>query len=254
MTKSLATERASLEGLVEAGILPQESLHPGGLQTTQKLAELCLVQEGAAVLDVASGTGETACFLAASFGARVVGVDHSEQMVRRAEAKASERGLAVKFKQADAAKLPFDDSEFDIAICECTLCFLDKRRVFGEMTRVVRTGGFIGMHDLYWKKGASEGSKRALAEIEGERPETIKGWRRLFEDAGLEQITVIDKPDILSSWMAESRKKLGIGGQLKLVRQIIRRWGFRDLWRVFRSERVFSSGQLGYAIVVGRKR
>lgn len=61
------------------------------------------------------------------------------------------------------------------AICECTLCFLDKRRVLDEMVRVVRSGGYVGMHDLYWKKGASEVSKRTLAEIEGENPVTLGG-------------------------------------------------------------------------------
>ncbi len=61
----------------------------------------------------------------------------------------------MTFKNADAADLPFNDAEFDAAICECTLCFLDKPRVLGEMARVVRPGGCVGMHDLYWKEGAS---------------------------------------------------------------------------------------------------
>ena len=253
MTPEQATDRASLEALVETGMLPLESLHPGGLDTTRHLAELCEIQRGTEVLDVASGTGESACFLAATYGARVLGVDYSDEMVRRAAAKAHAKEADVKFITADAASLPFDDGRFDAAICECTLCFLDKARVLEEMTRVVHPGGFIGMHDLCWKEGAPAAVKHTLAELEGERPETLEGWRRLFEGAGLEQITVIDESAILSRWMSVSRKQLGLAGQLMLALKITRRWGLRGAWNVLRSERVFSSGLLGYAIVVGRK-
>jgi len=254
MTQGLSADRPSLEALVETGMLSLESLHPGGLETTLQLAKLCNIQRGTKVLDVASGTGETACCLAESFGARVVGVDHSAEMIRRAEEKASARALEVKFKEADAADFPFADSEFDAAICECTLCFLDKPRVLAEMVRVVRPGGCVGMHDLYWKEGAPEALKRTLADIEGEKPETLEGWRQLFDGAGLEQITVVDKSDVMSRWMRESRKQIGMTGQLILALKIIRRWGIRGVWRVLRSERVFSSDLLGYALLVGTKR
>ncbi len=254
MTDRPVVEQPSLEGLVETGMLALESLHPGGLDTTRQLATVCNIQRGDAVLDVASGTGESACFLAKAFGARVYGVDRADEMIRRAEAKAGARGLEVKFKKADAANLPFDDSQFDAAICECTLSFLDKPHVLGEMVRVVRPGGCVGMHDLCWKEAASDKLKRTLAEIEGEQPETLTGWRRLFESAGLVQITAVDKSETMSRWMQESRKQLGLTGELLLVLKIIRRWGVRGAWRVLRSERVFSSDHLGYVLVVGTKR
>ena len=235
-------------------MLVLESLHPGGLATTEQLANLCNIRRGAAVLDVASGTGETACFLADTFGARVVAVDRSDEMIRRARAKASARGLEVTFKNADAANLPFGDAAFDAAICECTLCFLDKPRVLGEMARVVRPGGRVGMHDLCWKDGAPDSLKRALKEIEREEPETSEGWRRLFEGAGLVEITADDRSEVMSRWMQESRTQLGVTGQIVLVMRIIRRWGLRGAWKVLRSERVFSSDLLGYVLVVGTKR
>jgi SAM-dependent methyltransferase len=254
MTQGTMVDSPSLEGLVETGMLALESLHPGGLKTTEQLANLCNIQRRAAVLDVASGTGETACFLAETFGARVVAVDRSGEMIRRAKVKASARGLEVAFESADAANLPFGDAEFDAAICECTLCFLDKPRVLGEMARVVRPGGRVGMHDLCWKEGAPDGLKRTLKEIEREEPETSEGWRRLFESAGLVQVTVDDKSEVMSRWMQESRKQLGLTGQIVLILKIIRRWGLRGASRVLRSERVFSSDLLGYVLVVGTKR
>jgi len=253
MTDGQIVDRASLEGLVETGMLALDSLHPGGLEITRELAALCNIERGDAVLDVACGTGETACFLAGDFGARAYGVDRADEMIRRAEAKANESGLEAKFIKADAARLPFGASRFDAAICESTLSFLDKPQVLREMARVVRPGGCIGMHDLCWKKGAPDKLKHALARIESEQPETLMGWRGLFERAGLGQITAIDKSEAKSRWMQESRKQLGWTGELLLAVKIIRRWGIRGGLRFLRSERVFSDDHLGYVLVVGRK-
>lgn len=253
MKHQSAVDRPSLEALVETGMVKVESLHPGGLATTAELAELCGVGRGAAVLDVASGTGETACFLAESLGARVVGVDRASEMLRRAKEKRNARELPVTFSNADAANLPFPDAGFDAAICECTLCLLHKERVLSEMVRVVRSGGRVGMHDLYWKGTATDDQKRTLEDIEGETPETLDGWCRLFERAGLVRIMTVDKSEAMSRWMRESRKQLGLTGQVVLALKIIGRWGWRGAATVLRSERVFSSDDLGYTLVVGTK-
>jgi SAM-dependent methyltransferase len=57
------------------------------------------------VLDAGCGTGEHT-LLAASHGARAVGVDVSAEAIGRARAKAAERGLAARFEVADALCLP----------------------------------------------------------------------------------------------------------------------------------------------------
>jgi arsenite methyltransferase len=245
--------RASLEALVEAGWLKLESLHPGGLDTTRELAELCGIQKGARVVDVASGTGETACFLAERLDARVFGVELSEEMIRKARAKTPATSLKIQFVNADASSLPLPTAQFDAAICECTLCLLEKERALSEMVRVVRPGGCIGIHDLCWKAQAPDRLKRSLAKIEGENPETLEGWQRLFAQAGLIQIKAVEKSALMSKWMKESRKLLGLTGQVMLGFKVIRRWGFQGLWRVLQSERIFASEFLGYGIVVGTK-
>jgi SAM-dependent methyltransferase len=244
---------ASLEGLVEAGLLQLDSLHPGGLELTRRLAELCGVRAGADVLDVASGTGETACFLASEFGARVEGVDSSTEMIRRGRDRARARGLDIGFTRADAARLPFPDESFDVVLCECTLCLLDKQRVLAEMVRVVRLGGHVGMHDLCWRPDAPGRVKHALAELEGERPETLEGWRRQFLDAGLVDLQAIDESQAKSTWLRDSHRRLGLWGQIVLAFQVLRRWGPGGLMRVLRSERVFANDALGYGLVVGTR-
>ena len=44
---------ASLEALIETELLKVESLHPGGLELTEELAELCGVRRGSDVLELA---------------------------------------------------------------------------------------------------------------------------------------------------------------------------------------------------------
>jgi SAM-dependent methyltransferase len=253
-TKHGLAGEASLEKLIETDVLGVESLHPGGLELTSELAELCKIEKGTVVLDLASGTGESACFLSERFGAHVIGVDLSDQMLRRAEEKLRAKALNfVEFRKADASHLPFPDAAFDVVICECTLCFFDKEKVLGEMARVVKPGGRVGIHDLCWKESAPDDLRRTLSEIEGERPEALEGWSRLFREAGLIDIIAVGKSDLILAWMKNVKQQLGLIGQGVLALKIMRRWGFRGLWRVLQSERVFSSKHLGYGIVVGTR-
>jgi ubiquinone/menaquinone biosynthesis C-methylase UbiE len=90
-------------------------------------------------LDVGTGTGDGALFLAREFPrASVRGVDLSEQMIRAARHRV---GLdpegRVAFRVADAADLPFDEASFDL------LTLLNMPPFFAEMARVARPGGYV---------------------------------------------------------------------------------------------------------------
>jgi|Deesub1362A_J573_1020465.scaffolds.fasta_scaffold00017_127 ubiquinone/menaquinone biosynthesis C-methylase UbiE len=245
--------RPSLESLIESEDLGLEVLHPGGLEITRELAELCHIQKSQKVLDVASGTGESACYIAENFGCEVVGVDASEYMVEKAKRKAENRGLNIGFRKADAHNLPFEDGTFDVVISECTTCLLDKEKAISEMVRVVKSGGYVGIHDVCWREGTPEEIKQKLADIEGEKPETLEGWKRLFERAGLKEVIAIDKSYLMHGWGKEIKKKIGIVGQIKIFLRMIKNWGISGYKAIRESERIFQSEHIGYGIIVGRK-
>jgi ubiquinone/menaquinone biosynthesis C-methylase UbiE len=93
---------------------------------------------GRAVIDVGTGTGRAAIELAAR-GARVTGVDASEEMLRVARERAAGAGLPVVFEQGDAHALPFGDGVFDAAVCLRVLMHApDWRRCLRELCRVSR--------------------------------------------------------------------------------------------------------------------
>jgi ubiquinone/menaquinone biosynthesis C-methylase UbiE len=134
-----------------AKILLGDSFHPGGLRLTERLGSLLQLSPESRVLDVASGKGTSAFFLAERFGCHVVGVDYGSQNVAKANELADTKGLAsrVHFERGDAERLPFPNASFDAVLCECAFCtFPDKAAAAREFARVLRLNGQVGLSDL----------------------------------------------------------------------------------------------------------
>src|SRR5579864_248072 len=112
-----------------ASMLLGDSFHPGGMRLTQRLGEILELRPGMRVLDVASGKGESAIFLARTFGCEVVGIDFGFENVNQAAARGKDAKVShlVSFRQGDAEKVAFPNASFDALICECAFCtFPDK--------------------------------------------------------------------------------------------------------------------------------
>jgi demethylmenaquinone methyltransferase / 2-methoxy-6-polyprenyl-1,4-benzoquinol methylase len=97
------------------------------------------------VLDLCCGTGDIAMLFAES-GARVTGVDFTEEMLRVAAAR-KRRGSAgaspsPDWVRADALRLPFEDNSFDVVSVGYGLRNLaDIELGLREILRVLRPGG-----------------------------------------------------------------------------------------------------------------
>ena len=245
--------KPSLENLAESGVFGVKSLHPGGMSTTKELAELCMVNKRTKLLDIASGTGESTCFLVKTFGCTAMGIDISEIMVDQARKNAEKQGLKIDYQVGYAHNLPFDMDSFDVVISECTTCILDKERAIAEMVRVTKPGGYVGIHDICWKDATPEKLKIKLEEIEGERPETLEGWVNLFQQADLIGCKGIDRSEIIPTWIKLSKKDLGFKGQWNIIKTVLKKWGLKGLMTILASQRIFSSKHTGYGIIIGLK-
>ena len=105
----------------------------------ERAADLARVGPGTRALDVATGTGDLAIALARR-GGEVVGSDFSEGMLERARAKSPQ----VRWEQANALALPYDDDAFDAATVGFgARNFSELERGIAEMARVVRPGGRV---------------------------------------------------------------------------------------------------------------
>jgi arsenite methyltransferase len=134
-----------------AMLLLGDLFHPGGVKLTERLGRILRLGPETRVLDVASGRGTSATFLAERFGCDVTGIDYGRQNVDEANRVAAAKHLdgRVRFERADAELMPFPDASFDAVICECAFCtFPNKPIAAGEFARVLRVGGQAGLSDL----------------------------------------------------------------------------------------------------------
>jgi ubiquinone/menaquinone biosynthesis C-methylase UbiE len=111
----------------------------------QALADACAVSAGQEVLDVGAGDGNFALACARE-GASVVALDISPGMVERGRARSAEEGYDVEWLVGDAEELPFVDARFD-CVGSVFGAFIAPRPdvVAGELFRVVRPGGTVGL-------------------------------------------------------------------------------------------------------------
>jgi demethylmenaquinone methyltransferase / 2-methoxy-6-polyprenyl-1,4-benzoquinol methylase len=108
-------------------------------QWRTRAVDLARVGPGTRALDVATGTGDLAIELA-SRGGDVVGSDFSEGMLERARGKSPD----VRWEQANALELPYEDDSFDAATVGFgARNFSDLASGLAEMVRVVRPGGRV---------------------------------------------------------------------------------------------------------------
>ena len=93
------------------------------------------------VLDLGTGTGAAAFAAARRFPmAEVVGADLAERMLAEARAQTPpELAGRVRFQAADASRLPFEDSAFDLVVLANMIPFFD------ELARVVARGGRVAL-------------------------------------------------------------------------------------------------------------
>jgi SAM-dependent methyltransferase len=105
------------------------------------------IPAGATVLDLGCGAGLDSLIAARRVGpmGRVIGVDFSETMLKRACQAAAEVGLEnVEFRQAEAENLQLNDFSVDIVLANGIFNLNPARdHIFSELARVVRPGGSV---------------------------------------------------------------------------------------------------------------
>jgi ubiquinone/menaquinone biosynthesis C-methylase UbiE len=97
-------------------------------------------------LDVACGTGAIA-ERAIAGGAHVVGIDLAPALIETAKRFAAEKGLEIDYRVGDCEHLEgVEDASFDVVSSTFGVMFApDQARAAGELARVVRRGGRLGM-------------------------------------------------------------------------------------------------------------
>ena len=243
-----------------ATLLLGDSYHPGRLQLTERLGTMLDLQPGHIVLDVASGLGTSAIYLAQRFGCQVVGVDFSGQIVEKASANAAEAGISqlVQFKQGDAERLPFEDGSFDALICECAFCtFPSKPQAASQFARVLRPGGRIGLSDLTRSAPLAPELDTLMAWVACiADAQPINEYESILTEAGFSMDQVEIHDEALAELIHEIRGKL-LAAELmaSLKRLDLPEWiDFDEAGRLAKiTAETVGQGKLGYALFSGER-
>ena len=132
-------------------LAPIDELHSRRRLATKELARMLAPKPGERLLDIGSGLGGPARYLAKVCGCRVTGIDLTAEFVAVAIDLARRAGLVgqVEFKQGSALNLPFADGSFDLAWSQnVAMNIADRPRYYAEMRRVLRPGGRLAIQDV----------------------------------------------------------------------------------------------------------
>jgi ubiquinone/menaquinone biosynthesis C-methylase UbiE len=95
---------------------------------------------GKRLLEYGCATGGTS-FNWTRRGAKVVGIDISDEAVRIAQETASKQNLSVEFAVMNAEALDFPADRFDMVVGTGILHHLDLSKAYSELSRVIDAGG-----------------------------------------------------------------------------------------------------------------
>ncbi len=132
-------------------LAPYDQFHGRGMEATRELAALMPARAEDTVLDIGSGIGGPARYVAARFGCRVTGVDLTPEFCDVARHLTRLLGLddRVTFETADALALPFDAASFDGAYSiNVSMNIADKAAFHREIARVLKPGGWLVLAEI----------------------------------------------------------------------------------------------------------
>ncbi len=190
-----------------------DQFHTRGLAATAELANLAGISADTSVLDVGSGVGGPARFLAATYGCRVTGVDLSEPFVDAAGYLTGRTGQSgqVSFQVASALELPFDDGRFDTVLLQhVAMNISDRARLYREIHRVLKSGGRFATYDVVLNSEVSNSDAPHYPVPWARTPATsflltAAATREVIEPAGFRVLTWQDDTDAARTWIGQLR-------------------------------------------------
>lgn len=210
--KGLIASGHSLDRLQPDDLAPVDEFHMGGREATVHLAEKIDLKVDMTVLDIGSGIGGPARFLAGRYGCRVVGIDVTPEYVKVAESLTGMVGLAgqVAFKIASATALPFDAESFDAAmLIHVAMNIADKERLCTEVARVLKADGVFGVYEVMRTSDGDLSYPVPWAETAAlSFLATPATFRQALERAGFVVVAEEDRRDFALDFFRRIRKRL----------------------------------------------
>lgn len=178
---------------------PVDEFHVGGRAATAHLLEQLELTADDHVLDIGSGLGGTARYIASQTGARVTGVDLTLEYVEVADWLTNEVGLGaqITFVHGTAAELPGGLSTFTAAtMVHVGMNIADKQAVFDQVAAVLEPGAAFAIYDVM-STGAAQPDFPTpwAASAKTSAVESSESYIGYLEQAGFTVTSVVDRTD-----------------------------------------------------------
>jgi len=142
---------------------------------------------GESILDVGCGTGNLTGFLVGLTGdaGRVVAIDLSLEMIRRAREKHPSR--RISWAECDAVRSPFSNGAFDRVFCHAVWPHLpDPTAAAREVYRLLRKGGRLHIWHSIPREAVNQIHRSSGQAVQGDLLEPAAAVARLLESSGFE--------------------------------------------------------------------
>ncbi|MDQ3020611.1 MAG: arsenite methyltransferase [Bacteroidota bacterium] len=127
--------------------------------------EFAKIKDGDTVLDLGSGAGNDVFIASKIVGekGKVIGLDMTKAMIDKANANKLKLGITnVEFIFGEIEQMPVESKSIDIVLSNCVVNLVpDKRKAFGEIYRVLKSGGHFTISDIVVSGDLPVGIKKA---------------------------------------------------------------------------------------------
>lgn len=170
---------------------------------------IAAMRPGETVVDLGSGAGFDCLLAARQVGpeGRVIGVDMTHEMLRKARENAARVGAGnVEFRLGELEHLPIADNTADVILSNCVINLVpDKAQVFREAMRVLKPGGRLAISDVINTRELTPelaaDSALVCGCVAGAAPSSaVEAW---LKEAGFRDVLVSVKPEsreLVASW------------------------------------------------------